>query len=58
MLLQRKNLYEQAQERVHEEGFAYKKGKSRCVYMYCIECVCVSPQCLHWNSFAVVSSHA
>jgi hypothetical protein len=41
MLLQRKNLYEQAQERVHEEGFAYKKGKSRCVYMYCIECVCV-----------------
>ena len=43
MLVQRKNLYEQAQERVHKEGFAYKKGKSRCVYMYCtvIRCVCV-----------------
>ena len=44
MLVQRKNLYEQAQERVHKEGFAYKKGKSRCVCVYVLHsyqvCLC------------------
>ena len=34
MLVQWKELLKKAKEQVHSEGFAFKKGKSRCVYIY------------------------
>lgn len=50
-----KELLEKAKEQVHDEGFTYKKGKNRCVYITafkyptkeklvcvcCILCVCL-----------------
>lgn len=56
MLVQRKNLYEQAQERVHKEGFAYKKGKSRCVYVLHSYPVCLCILVLHGSEKLVLIS--
>ena len=47
MPVQRKELLEQAKERVHNEGFIYKKGKSRFVSKYCIALYMYACMCMY-----------